>query len=179
MRDLLPGLTLAALFSGRKKWISIAVALVIAASAANFAYFIWSPYGSGDKVKIVDLAKGMTIRKFADELETQGVIKSAFMFQLLARLNGASAKAKAGTYQLSDALSPAEILRKLVAGEVYEKKFALPEGYSIFQAAELLDAKKLFTGEEFLRACRDRQLLQQVGIKAASAEGYLYPGTYN
>ena len=179
MKDLLPGLTLASLFSGRKKWVSIAVILIAVSSAANFGYFVWSPRGSGETVKIVELAKGKTIRKFADELEAQGVIRSAFMFQLLARLNGASAKAKAGTYQLNDAMSPSEILRKLVSGEVYEKKFALPEGYSIFQAAELLDAKKLFKGEEFLQACRDRQLLQQIGINAATAEGYLYPGTYN
>lgn len=179
MKDLLPGLTLASLFSGRKKWVSIAVILIVVSSAANFGYFVWAPYGSGETVKIVELAKGTTIRKFADELETQGVVRSAFMFQLLARLNGASAKVKAGTYQLNDAMSPSEILHKLVSGEVYEKKFALPEGYSIFQAAELLDAKKLFKGEEFLRACRDRQLLQQIGINAATAEGYLYPGTYN
>jgi UPF0755 protein len=179
MRNLLPGLPLAALFSGRKKWFSIAVVLVMAASVTNFGYFVWSPGGKGDTVKIVDLAKGTTIRKFADELAAQKVIRSTFMFQLLARLNGASAKAKAGTYQLSDAMTPAEILRKLVSGEIYEKKFSLPEGYSIYQAAELLDAKKLFSGEDFLRACRDRQLLQQLGINGATAEGYLYPGTYN
>lgn len=179
MKDLLPGLTLASLLSGRKKWISIAITLVVATSATNFGYFIWTPCGTGETVKIVDLAKGTTIRKFADDLEIQGVIRSAFMFQMLARLNGASARVKAGTYQLSDALSPAEILRKLVAGEVYEKKFSLPEGYSIFQAAELLEGKKLFKGEEFLQACRNRQLLKEIGINAATAEGYLYPGTYN
>lgn len=179
MRDLLPGLTLASLFSGRKKWFSVAIALAIAASAANFGFFIWFPLGSGETVKIVELAKGASIKKFADELEAQGVIRSSFMFKLLARLNGVSAKAKAGTYQLSDAMPPSEILRKLISGEIYEKKFALPEGYSIFQAAELLDARKFFEREKFLQACRDRQLLKEIGINAATAEGYLHPGTYN
>jgi UPF0755 protein len=66
-----------------------------------------------------------------------------------------------------------------VAGEVYEKKFALPEGYSIYQAAELLAAKKFFPKDDFLLACRDAKLLRELGIKGESVEGYLYPGTYN
>ena len=165
--------------SGSRTWLLTALLLIPLLCAGWFAWFAASPAGEGQVIRIVDLAKGGSLKKFGDELAGQSVIRSGFMFQLLARVNGAASKAKAGTYQLSDAMSPSEILRKLVAGEVYEKKFALPEGYSIFQAAELLESKKLFKGEEFLAACRDRQILKQLGITAKTAEGYLYPGTYN
>ena len=59
------------------------------------------------------------------------------------------------------------------------RRFVLPEGYSIFQAAELLDQKGYFKRDDFLRACSDSGVLQRLNIHAASPEGYLYPATYN
>jgi UPF0755 protein len=67
----------------------------------------------------------------------------------------------------------------MVAGEVYERKFAVPEGYSIYQLAELLDGKGFFAKDEFLRACTNRQLVEELGIPGVSVEGYLFPSTYN
>ena len=47
-------------------------------------------------------------------------------------------------------MTPNVILRKLVSGDVDYRKFSLPEGYSIYQAAELLEQKGYFSREEFL-----------------------------
>lgn len=179
MKDLLPAVSLASLLTGRMKWAVIAVVLLLAAFAARFGFFINFPRGDGQVVKVVDFAKGSSLRKFVDELASQGVIDSAGMFQLYARLRGVSNKVQAGTYQLSDGMTPAEILRKLVAGEVYEKKFAVPEGYSMYQLAEMLESRGFFKSSDFLGACRDARLLREFGIHGGSVEGYLYPGTYN
>jgi UPF0755 protein len=86
---------------------------------------------------------------------------------------------KAGEYRFSDDMSPDIILRKIVSGEVDYLKFTLPEGYSIYQAAELLEQKGYFRKEVFLEKCRNKMLLTRLGINANSAEGYLYPATYN
>jgi UPF0755 protein len=67
----------------------------------------------------------------------------------------------------------------LVGGDVFERRFTLPEGYSIFQAAELLEQKGFFARELFLKECRNPALLQELGIRGPSVEGYLYPSTYN
>jgi len=170
---------MASLLTGRKKWAVIGIALLVAVSITRFGLFVALPHGDGQVVRIVDFAKGSSLRKFADDLATQGVIGSARLFQLYARLRGVSSKVQAGTYQFTDGMTPAEILRKLVAGEVYEKRFSLPEGYSIYQVAEMLDARGFFKSGDFLRACRDGELLRELGIAGESAEGYLYPGTYN
>jgi len=170
---------MASLLTGRKKWLCIGVALLVAVAIARFAFFVGLPHGEGQVVKTVDFAKGSSLRKFADDLAAQGVIGSAGQFQLYARLRGVSSKVQAGTYQFNDGMTPAEILRKLVAGEVYEKRFSLPEGYSIYQVAEMLESRGFFKSGDFLRACRDTELLREFGIAGESAEGYLYPGTYN
>ena len=46
--------------------------------------------------------------------------------------------------------------------------------------ATLLEGRGLFKAEEFLRMCRDRDLIQQLlGVEVSSLEGYLFPETYN
>lgn len=179
MKNLLPGMSYAHLLSGRKKLVVLGVILVLAAALVRFSLFVGLPHGDGQVSAVVDFAKGSSLRKLADELETRGIIGSARMLQLYARLRGVGSKVQAGSYQLSDAMTPAEILRKLVSGEVYEKRFALPEGYSIYQVAEMLESRGFFTSEDFLRACRNTTLLRELGIKGESVEGHLYPGTYN
>jgi UPF0755 protein len=61
---------------------------------------------------------------------------------------------------------------------VYEVRFTLPEGYSIYQVAELLDKRGIFNKGSFLKQCFNRSLLSQLGIQASSVEGFLYPSTY-
>jgi UPF0755 protein len=145
----------------------------------RFAYFLLAPPGEGKTVKLVDFAKGASLRRLADDLEKGGVLGSARLFVLYARLRGAASKVQAGSYQFSDALRPGDILRMLVTGEVYEKRFAAPEGYSMYQLAELLEGRGFFPKEDFLRQCTNPALLRELGIKGKSAEGFLFPSTYN
>lgn len=148
-------------------------------SLAGFGLFVATPSGDGANIRIFDFTEGQSFRKFAGELEKAGTISSARMFVIYARLRGADARVKAGSYQLSDGLSPAEILRRMVAGEVFAYRFAVPEGYSIYQVAELLEGRGLFKKEAFLKQCTDRALLTELGIGGTSVEGYLFPSTYS
>jgi len=141
--------------------------------------FLRVPRGSGKKVEIVELERGGSLRVLAKGLESRGIISSARLFALYARLEGGDARVKAGTYQFNDGMRPGEILAKMVAGDIYQRLFALPQGYSSYQVAEMLDKRGIFKKENFLKACRDRELLARLGVSAPSAEGYLFPGSYN
>jgi UPF0755 protein len=112
-------------------------------------------------------------------LENRHLTTSARLFVLNARLRGDAARLKAGPYLFNDGMTPSEILRKLVDGDVYVQRFAVPEGYSIFQIAELLHQRGIFPRNRFIAACRDRNLLKELGIPGKSVEGYLYPSTYD
>lgn len=137
------------------------------------------PPGQGSVVRDFSFPSGSGLRKLANELKLGGVIQSSWHFVLLTRLRGYSHSLKAGDYQFNDSMTASEILHKLVSGEVSYRKFTLPEGYSLYQAAELLEQKGYFRKEQFLAKCRDRDLLLRLGLKFSSAEGYLYPATYN
>lgn len=140
---------------------------------------LYSPPGDGTVVRDISFPPGSGIRKLADELKAGGVIRSSWHFVLLTRLRGQAHKLKAGEYRFNDGMSPAQILKKLSTGDVDYRKFSMPEGYSIYQAAELLEQKGLFKKDEFLKKCRDADLLSSLGLNHQSVEGYLYPSTYN
>jgi len=144
-----------------------------------YMFCLFVPPGNGAVVRDISFPAGSGIKKLSTELKSGGIIRSSWHFILVSRLRGQAQRLKAGDYRLNDAMTTPEILRKFVNGEVDFRRFALPEGYSIYQAAELLEQKGFFSKEDFLKACRDPQLLAGVGIPAESAEGYLYPATYN
>jgi len=156
----------------------IAIILLLSIPLVIFRLFLVNTPGSGRNTQIVEFAKGQSLKKFASLLETRKIITSAGLFVLYARLRGDDGRVKAGFYQFNDAMTPAVILHHMVAGDVYEMRFAVPEGYSIYQIAELLAGRRLFGKEAFLRACFSRPLLRELGINGKSVEGYLYPSTY-
>ena len=163
----------------RTRLILAGALLLCLALPVRYLLFLALPAGDGKNVRVLAFEKGSTPRRFADELERRGIVSSARLFVFHVRLKGAAARLQAGEYQFSDAMKPADILRKMVEGEVYARRFAVPEGYSIYQVAELLDSRKIFTKEAFLRAATDPKLLSELGIDGKSVEGYLFPSTYD
>ncbi len=136
------------------------------------------PAGQGVHVYALTVAKGAHFSEIARELEQAGVIRSSLHLRLVGRLRGLDRRMQVGDYRISSSMLPGEILSKLANGQTDACKFTLPEGYSMYQAAELLDKKGIFSREKFLEACTDRELLQGLQLQAKTAEGYLFPSTY-
>jgi len=135
--------------------------------------------GEATRVYALTVPKGAGFSSVARELKQAGVIRSSLHLRLVARLKGLDSRMQAGDYRISAAMLPVEILEKLASGQTDACKFTLPEGYSMYQAAELLEKQGIFDSERFLAACSNRELLTKLGISAKTAEGYLYPGTYS
>lgn len=139
---------------------------------------LFYPPGNGSQVLDVSFPQGSGIRRLAEELKAGGIIRSSWHFRLVARLRGQVRQLKAGDYRFNDAMTPGVILRKVVDGDVDYRRFSLPEGYSIYQAAELLEQKGYFKREAFLGACRSPGYTARLG-GVDSVEGYLFPATYD
>lgn len=137
------------------------------------------PAGDGKLQKIITIPPGASAKKVAAQLAEAGLLRSPTLFVLRAKLTGKSAAIKAGPYQFTDDMHPSAILTKLVNGEIDVWRFAVPEGYSIFQLAELLATRKIVAKDAFLTACRNPDLLKEFKIPGETVEGYLYPSTYD
>ena len=156
-----------------------AVRIFLMISLLWYLVCLFVPPGQGSVVCDISFPAGSGIRRLANELKSCGVIRSSWHFVLMTRLRGDAHRLKAGEYRFNNNMTPDVILRKIVAGDVDYRKFTLPEGYSMYQAAELLEQKGYFKRDAFLEKCRDKALIARLGLNEASAEGYLYPATYN
>lgn len=136
------------------------------------------PTGNGATFHDLLLPPGSGIKKLAVELKQNGLIRSTLHFTLMTRLRGEARRLKSGEYRLNDGMSAGDILTKIVNGDVDVRRFTVPEGYSIYQAAELSDQQGLFKRDDFLAACRDQELMRHFGVNGESLEGYLFPATY-
>ena len=159
---------------------SLLLVLVLGSAwlVGDMLQFIRTPASSEPAEVVLEVPVGTSVPALSELLYGQGLVRSAGKFRWLVRFKGAARQIKAGEYQLSTGLRPGELLNKIVRGEVRLHQITFPEGYTLKQMAELLEASKLVNAERFIAAATDPPFVRSLGIPAASLEGYLFPDTY-
>lgn len=143
-----------------------------------FIGFSLQPVGSGEGQVVVHIPRGTGFFQIVERLDKAGLITNRPFFYILAVAKGAARQIRAGEYELSFAMSPTEIIDKLVQGEIKSYMVTIPEDLTLREIADRLAAENLVDRKVFLSLLRDRAFLSSLGIKADSAEGYLFPETY-
>ncbi len=146
------------------------------------AYETWNewnqPVSDSPFSKMVLVPTGSSFSQVAETLEREGLIRSRLGFTILAWRKGVMTRIQAGEYKLCPAMKPEEILEILVEGKTFQHVVTIPEGYNIFQVADLLNKAHLSLREKVLEAAWDRWLLDRWKIPGDSVEGFLFPDTY-
>jgi len=160
------------------------VALVGLAALACFAatggLLGWSlrPPSDVPREIVFEVPRGARLATVARELQRAGAIRSAYTFQLLARVTGRGAALRAGEYALSPSLAADEVLEKLASGKVMTHRVVLPEGLTLREVAARFEAAGLVSAEEFVAVASDPTLPLRLGVDGTTLEGYLFPETY-
>jgi UPF0755 protein len=161
--------------------------LVVLLVLAYFAYRVFQPghdEGDASKPVVVTIASGATAGEIADELKDQGVIDSAFFFNLRSRLDGRRADLKAGRFRLKRDMSYAAALDALTTNPASAPvvSVTLPEGRSIGEAATLV--RQSGVSGSYVKAAtknpRSTKGLRSYSVPKGtrSLEGFLFPATY-
>jgi UPF0755 protein len=137
------------------------------------------PAAGQDEIVTVYIPRGTPFSQVVNLLDEKGLIRSRLFFRAMGYFYNAPRQIKAGEYEFSRALPQGEILRKLVDGDVKKYTVVVPEGFTVRLIAARLAANGLVDEKEFLRLARDREFLATLKIPAPSAEGFLFPDTYN
>ncbi len=124
------------------------------------------------------IAPGEGFGAVTHKLYTRGLCKHPDKFKFIARYKGYDKKIRAGEYTLSAAMSPLQILQKLVSGKVRLHRLTIPEGYTLAQIADVVAGVRLCSSADFSKAAADPALMAALGLTARNLEGYLYPDTY-
>ncbi|RMD98381.1 MAG: endolytic transglycosylase MltG [Deltaproteobacteria bacterium] len=166
---------------GKLLRILLLLVTVAGAAAGITAYHLYdfyrSPADPSGDARIVEIPKGTPSRQIVSILKEGGVIREELPFLLLLRLTGRTQALQAGEYELSAALSPAQILEILTSGGVVHRPILIPPGFNRYQIALLFESIGLASREEFERIVTDRTWLSQFGL--TDVEGYLFPDTYS
>lgn len=132
---------------------------------------------NADEPYILKVPVGTGVPTVAAELEEHGLIRSADIFYLKARLE--KFEMKAGRYTVRPTMSMSEIFALLASGKQDHISVSIPEGLTTSQIAQLLvDSDVILSKEEFIKETKNPEILEKYKIAASSLEGYLFPDTY-
>lgn len=137
--------------------------------------FIYSPMNvPHDDVLVVQ--SGSTIRTVAALLGERSYVDRPIYFSWYARWDGRSAKIQAGEYRLSPGLTPAQLLDKLVNGEVVQYSLTVVEGWTFAQMVAAVAAQDKLT--HTLKGATAGEIMKRLGYPGVHPEGRFHPDTY-
>lgn len=127
---------------------------------------------------LFEIRRGEGFSSINFRLREQGLIKSARLFHRYHQFKGHLTEFRSGRYLLPKGATFIQVSEILRGPNSLTTRVTIPEGYNIFQIAEILENQKITSAEEFLRWARDKEYLESIGIPGPRAEGYLFPETY-
>jgi len=136
------------------------------------------PGPSRDVAVTVEIPAGSGLVTIRDLLAQAGVIPNDFRFLLLVKWLGAARRLQAGEYAFPPGLSPRAVILELVAGKTVPHAITLPEGYTLYQAAETVESGGWGRQADFLGLAADPAFIASLGLQVPLLEGYLFPDTY-
>lgn len=146
----------------------------------SFVIFVYTPASSSRQSVVIDIPQGKSFRTITNLLYQNKLLKSQTRFLILGRLRGAAKKVQAGELEFRRNMTPVQVLDQLIYGVPVSYAFVVPEGSNIYQIGEILKQMGLIQDANmFVDATRNRLLIEELGVKTKSMEGYLFPDTYN
>ena len=158
--------------------ILLLVLLALVLLAGWFWAALYRPYqGFPYEGVFVEVPRGATGRAIARLLADKGVVRSRVAFELLCRWR-AGRKLEAGEYFFDRPQTPFQVFTTIAEGHVYVKLVTVPEGFTMFDIASLMEREGFTTRGAFLQAVRETTSIHDLAPAARSLEGFLFPATY-
>jgi peptidoglycan lytic transglycosylase G len=162
----------------RAFWVGGFLVVVLVVTGAWAWVSLYLPYqGFAAPGVYVDIPRGASRRAIAHLLADQGVVRSRWVFEALSRRRSRRTL-QAGEYFFDHPATAFEVFDALANGRVYVRELLIPEGYSMFDIADLVAREGFTSRDDFLAAARDPAPVRDLAPNAPSLEGYLFPATY-
>lgn len=139
-------------------------------------YYAFTPLSLAQTPVNFTLKSGSGLRSAAHQLGEAGVLKLEFPFILLTRALGKAGQLKAGSYELTEPVTPLRLLEMLVNGEVSMAQLSVIEGWSFRQLRAALNASPDVAHDS--AGLTEAEILRRIGAEGTQAEGLFFPDTY-
>jgi len=164
----------------RMTFLRLAALLLLAmiGAAASVAWVAVSPGPPLPRAGAsVVIHEGDGVAEIARRLEAAGLVRSALLLRVQARVTGLDRTIQPGRYRFETASTTNDILRRLAAG-VAPIEVTIPEGYTVREIAKLVAERGLASTDTLLCLADDPEFLLAAGVLGPQLEGYLFPDTY-
>jgi UPF0755 protein len=153
--------------------------LILLILAAGYLYVaLYQPYqGFASDGVYVGIPRGSSQRTISRLLAENGVVRSRLAFEILCRQRGRRTM-QAGEYFFDRPATALAVYDAIVNGRVFVKEFVVPEGFTMFDIADLAAQEGFLSRDEFLAAAHDPSPIRDIAPRAPSLEGFLFPATY-
>lgn len=152
------------------------LAIILVAFRVYYSISVWTYTGPD---RFIDINPGDNFGKVNSQLARENVISSARLFHRYAQYKGVMNKLKTGRYLIKTNSNMFDVYNTFFNEKSLSFYLTIPEGKNIYEIAQILEDRKLATKEEFLAIVKDPVFLKEEGLEGDSAEGYLYPETYD
>ena len=160
-------------------WVLAAVLVILAGTGIYYGNNgLFAPAVTKD----VAIPKGAGTGEIARLLKENGIIKSELAFKLAWKMDSSGKAFQAGKGSFSSKMSYAQIIQTLTGGMSTAQKVTIPEGYELWQIADLFvekcgaDKDKFY--DEVAHGSFDYPFLSGLPQGKNRLEGYLFPETY-
>jgi len=138
-----------------------------------------SPYkGYSQPYKNIEVRKHERTATILRHLREQGILRDEYVPLVYIKLARRGESIKAGIYQFSRPTTAADVVEKLIRGDVVEKTVTVREGLDRFTIGRIFAADGFGRPAEWDRLTADAELIRDLDPEAKSLEGYLFPDTY-
>ena len=152
--------------------------LLAALASTAAVWLVFWPAGPRSEI-FVEVIPGSTTSQIATQLESAGVIRSRYAFDIVRLWK--RGRLMAGEYRFDHAAPATEVYSRIARGDVFTLAVTIPEGSTRFDIATRLSEAGFVnvTKEDFLAATvSETPLIADLDPQARSLEGYLFPDTY-
>lgn len=125
------------------------------------------------------IADGERLGAIATRLKDKEILVNTDAFMALARWRGSDRQVRSGVYDFPGGATAGEVLDALVEGPQRVRLVSIPEGWTVDQIAEKLDAAGLGSAARYRELAADAAFVASLGVPAKHLEGYLFPDTYS
>jgi len=156
---------------------------VVFGCIVGFGFITWFDKGTApmpDGPEIMVRWDSMSFDDAISELEDKGVVRDAWLFTRLAKLEKKAVKVGAGTYSFRPGMTMDEVVKSLKTP--LSQNVRIPEGWWISRVAKRLEEKGVCKADEYIELAGKPEEFKDVvsfDLPEESLEGYLFPDTYD
>jgi len=162
--------------------VPVALAVGLLACVASVAWVLYgpNPFSGGVGERVLYVSRGQSFATVVDSLDSKGILRSRFLFMIVARVLGGADKVQVGKYVLQSGISNVDLFVMLRSGKGNQLiHVTVPEGSRIRGQARIFSRALGIDSSKYARLAFDPAWSRSLGIDAGGLEGYLLPDTYD